>query len=100
MQVHVITAPKINKLKKGFPRCNNLGNFSLFCSYNFVRVRAFVLTSLFSLFYVTGEFHRFLLRGRAKKNDSIQIMMKYVNLYLDEDLHFGHINKHVKSKCL
>ena len=25
-----------------------------------------MLTSLFSLFYVTGEFHRFLHRGRAK----------------------------------
>ena len=24
-----------------------------------------MLTSLFSLFYVTGEFHRFLHRGRA-----------------------------------
>ena len=24
-----------------------------------------ILTSLFSLFYVTGEFHRFLHRGRA-----------------------------------
>ena len=30
-----------------------------------VRVRAIVLTSLFSLFYVTCEFHRFLHRGRA-----------------------------------
>ena len=30
-----------------------------------VRVRAIVLTSLFSLFHVTGEFHRFLHRGRA-----------------------------------
>ena len=26
-----------------------------------------MLTSLFSLFYVTGEFHRFLHRGRAQK---------------------------------
>ena len=25
-----------------------------------------MLTSLFSLFYVTGEFHRFLHRGRAR----------------------------------
>ena len=25
-----------------------------------------MLTSLFSLFYVTGEFHRFLHRGRAQ----------------------------------
>ena len=30
-----------------------------------VRVRVIMLTSLFSLFYVTREFHRFLHRGRA-----------------------------------
>ena len=35
------------------------------CLVAIVRVRAFVLTSLFSLFYVTGEFHRFLHGGRA-----------------------------------
>ena len=35
------------------------------CFVTIVRVRAIVLTSLFSLFYVTGEFHRFLHRGRA-----------------------------------
>ena len=33
------------------------------CFVAIVRVRAFVLTSLFSLFYVTGEGHRFLHRG-------------------------------------
>ena len=31
-----------------------------------------MLTSLFSLFYVTGEFHRFLHRGRAK------ILIKFI----------------------
>ena len=35
------------------------------CFVAIIRVRAIVLT-LFSLFYVTGEFHRFLHRGRAK----------------------------------
>ena len=35
------------------------------CFVATVRVRAIVLTSLFSLFYVTGEFYRFLHRGRA-----------------------------------
>ena len=35
------------------------------CFVVIVRVRAIMLTSLFSLFYVTGEFHRFLHRGRA-----------------------------------
>ena len=33
------------------------------CFVAIVRVRAIVLTSLFSLFYVTGEGHRFLHRG-------------------------------------
>ena len=36
------------------------------CFVVIVRVRAIMLTSLFSLFYVTGEFHRFLHRGRAE----------------------------------
>ena len=36
------------------------------CFVAIVRVRAIMLTSLFSLFYVTGEFHRFLNRGRAR----------------------------------
>ena len=35
------------------------------CFGAIVRVRAIMLTSLFSLFYVTGEFYRFLHRGRA-----------------------------------
>ena len=35
------------------------------CFVAIVRVRAIMLTSLFSLFYVSGEFHRFLHRGRA-----------------------------------
>ena len=35
------------------------------CFVAIVRVRAIMLTSLFSLFYVTGEFHKFLHRGRA-----------------------------------
>ena len=35
------------------------------CFVAIVRVRAIMLTSLFSLFYVTREFHRFLHRGRA-----------------------------------
>ena len=35
------------------------------CFLAIVRVRVIMLTSLFSLFYVTREFHRFLHRGRA-----------------------------------
>ena len=31
-----------------------------------------MLTSLFPLFYVTGEFHRFLTPSRAKKNSQEQ----------------------------
>ena len=31
-----------------------------------VKVRAIMLTSLLSFFHVTGEFHRFLHRGRAE----------------------------------
>ena len=33
------------------------------CFVRFVFLGIFVLTSLFSLFYVTGEFNRFLHRG-------------------------------------
>ena len=36
------------------------------CFVAIVRVRVIMLTSLFSLFYVTREFQRFLHRGRAK----------------------------------
>ena len=36
------------------------------CFVTIVRVRAIVLTSLFSLFYVTGECHSFLHRGWAQ----------------------------------
>ena len=39
------------------------------CFAVIVRVRAMMLTSMFSLFYVTGEFHRFLHRGRANNVD-------------------------------
>ena len=35
------------------------------CFVAIVRVRVIMLTSLFSLFYVTREFHRFLHQGRA-----------------------------------
>ena len=36
------------------------------CFAVIVRVRAMMLTSMFSLFYVTGEFHRFLHRILAE----------------------------------
>ena len=36
------------------------------CFVAIIRVRAIMLTSLLSLFYVTGEFHRFLNRGRTR----------------------------------
>ena len=35
-----------------------------------------MLTSLFSLFYVTGEFHRFLHRGRARFLVSDVVLVK------------------------
>ena len=34
-----------------------------------------MLTSLFSLFYVTGEFHRFLHRGRATNLQSPVVLI-------------------------
>ena len=37
------------------------------CFVTIVSVRAIVLTSLFSLFYVACDFHRFLHRGRTQK---------------------------------
>ena len=43
------------------------------CFVAIVRVRAIMLTSLFSLFYVTGEFHRFLHRDRAKLRRRIAV---------------------------
>ena len=36
-----------------------------------------MLSSLFSLFYVTGEFHRFLHRGRAKFCSSLLYPVQY-----------------------
>ena len=36
------------------------------CFVVIVRLGSIMLTSLFSLFYVTGEVHRFLHRGRAQ----------------------------------
>ena len=49
-----------------------------------VRVRAIMLISLFSLFYVTGEFDRFLHRGRAKNagrdfKNSVLVFRRHVN---------------------
>ena len=41
------------------------------CFVSIVRVRAIMLTSLFSLFYVTGEFHRFLHRCRARNRTQL-----------------------------
>ena len=39
-----------------------------------------MLTSLFSLFYVTGEFHRFLHQGRAQFLDCNEITEKLENM--------------------
>ena len=47
----------------GLPRCKNLWRFSFFCICCCQWLGSIVLTSLFSLFYVTGECHRFLHRG-------------------------------------
>ena len=45
------------------------------CFVAIVRVRVIMLTSLFSLFYVTREFHRFLHRARAKFNESAIVLV-------------------------
>ena len=47
------------------------------CFVVIVRVRVIMLTSLFSLFYVTREFHRFLHRGRAGNSLTV---FQYVGL--------------------
>ena len=49
------------------PRCKNLWSFSLFSSYYFPWLYCvdFSMASLYSLFYVTREFQRFLYRGWA-----------------------------------
>ena len=57
------------------------------CFVVIVRVRVIMLTSLFSLFYVTREFHRFLHRGRAKnRGDAVgmnnAILMDYIKQFL------------------
>ena len=49
------------------------------CFVAIVRVRVLMLTSLFSLFYVTREFHRFLHRGRA--SFSFEITASPFNLF-------------------
>ena len=55
------------KVRTGFGASLGVRTCELFfCFVATVRVRAVALTSLFSLFYVTGEFHRFLHRGRAR----------------------------------
>ena len=38
-----------------------------------------MLPSLFSLFYVTGEFHRFLHRGRAELPETVICMLSIVS---------------------
>ena len=50
---------------KGLPRCKNLWSFTLFSSYYFPWLFCvdFSVASLYSLFYVTREFHRLLHRG-------------------------------------
>ena len=49
----------------GLPRCKNLWSFSLFSSHYFPWLYCVDLSvaSLYSLFYVSCEFHRFLHRG-------------------------------------
>ena len=46
-------------------RCKNLWRFSLFCCLILLGLGSIVLSSVFSLFYLTGECHRFLHRGWA-----------------------------------
>ena len=45
-------------------------------------------TSLVSLFYVTGEFHRFLHRGRAKSFQKTRIFTKKSRANLNQLFNF------------
>ena len=47
-----------------------------------------MLTSLFSLFYITGEFHRFLHRGRAVffQLNAFNTFLRPLTLKNDQDL--------------
>ena len=53
--------PNVSRVSLGVRTCE-----VFLCFVTIVGVRAIVLTSLFSLFYVTCGFHRFLHRGRAR----------------------------------
>ena len=59
------------------------------CFVAIVRVRAIVLTSLFSLFYVTGEGHRFLHRGWAKKSRFDPLHARKVSTFFPQMLMGG-----------
>ena len=56
-----------------------------------------MLTSLFSLFYVTGEFHRFLHRGRAK--NSCAVYPKINNLWYTPRIYIRSITVSTKHKA-
>ena len=66
------------------------------CFVAIVRVRVFMLNSLFSLFYVTGEFHRFLHRGRART--SVLKSAKASSLFFFLLICMGGIRKLFKLK--
>ena len=61
-------APGVRTKIEGLPRCKNLWSFSLFSWYYFPWLYwvDFSVASLYTLFYVAREFHRFLHRGWAK----------------------------------
>ena len=61
-----------------------------------------MLTSLFSLFYVTREFHRFLHRGRAAllTMDRSRIILFFSELTSDALLKFNYSNRNAKSVSL
>ena len=68
------------------------------CFVVIVRVRDIMLTSLFSLFYVTGEFHRFLHLGGAF-TIVIELpfaIVSFCSLYLGEEYLARWISEYLK----
>ena len=73
------------------------------CFVATVRVRAIMLTSLFSLFYVTGEFHRFLHRGRVKLRRQIALKRSGCDSKLfrkHDSMYLGNLNGTVGSRMV
>ena len=61
-----------------------------------------MLTSLFSLFYITGEFHRLLNRGRARIS-TYHFYMRHIHAainFLDLALELGRQSTHSSPESL